>query len=401
MKKRALADKAAHYVSTLCSVKPNRSTGSPGNRTAVEFCARTFRRLGYAVDTAPFACLDFESKGALLSCGERHFPVCPSPFSLGCDAEAELAVASTFDELHSCSCRGKILLLKGEIACEQLMPKRFVFYNPRHHQEIVALLEKKRPAAVVTATGKNPGLVGAEYPFPMIEDGDFSIPSVYCKDVVGEKIALLRGEMFRVTSRTKRIPSRAANVIARKNPHARRKIVVCAHIDARANTPGASDNASGVSVLLMLAELIADKRSSTGVEMVAFNGEDHFGAGGQMDYLRRYRAGMNRIVAAVNVDDIGYRRGKTAFSFYECPREIRQRVRTAFRDYGGLVEGEPWHQGDHMLFVQNEVPAVALTSDKMRELMARFTHTQKDTAAILDFDKLAEAALALKDFILG
>jgi aminopeptidase YwaD len=399
MKNDTPAKRAAFYVRTLCRVKPNRSTGSKGNRAAAAFCAGKLKGFGYQVETAPFSCLDFDRGIASLTHDGAYFPVYPSPFSPGCDVKAELAAASTLEELEAVSCNGKLLLLRGGICSEQLMPKRFPFYKSDRHGKIIALIEKKRPAAVITATGKNPELVGAEYPFPMIEDGDMNIPSVYCKDYLGRRIASKTGRPFRLISTSRRIRSKAANVIARRNPGAARKTVVCAHIDARANTPGASDNAAGVSVLLLLAEMLAEVPLKNGLEIVAFNGEDHYSAAGQKDYLRRHGRGMRRIGLVINVDDIGYKKGKTAYSFYQCLRAFRNKCRTQFRKFDGLTEGEPWVHGDHMIFVQRGLPAIALTSQKMRTLMAKITHTPKDVPGILDFQKLAETASALKALI--
>jgi len=107
--------------------------------------------------------------------------------------------------------------MKDEICSEQLMPKNFIFYNPDHHKKIYALLEEKQPAAIITATAKKPELVGALYPFPLIVDGDFDIPSVYCTDIIGKEIATHIGGMFKLTIQAERIPSTANNVIARKN----------------------------------------------------------------------------------------------------------------------------------------------------------------------------------------
>ncbi len=399
MKNDSPAKKAAFYVRTLCGVKPNRSTGSKGNRAAAAFCAGKLKGSGYQVETASFPCLDFDRGIASLTHDGAHFPVYPSPFSLGCDVKADLAAATTIEELEAVSCNGKLLLLWGGICSEQLMPKRFPFYNPDRHKKIIALLERKRPAAVITATGKNPDLVGAEYPFPMIEDGDMNIPSAYCKDTLGRRLASKTGRPFRLVSTSRRIRSTAANVIARRNSGAPCRTVVCAHIDARANTPGASDNASGVAVLLLLAEMLAKVPLKNGVEIIAFNGEDHYSAAGQKDYLRRHGKGMAGIGLVINVDDIGYKKGKTAYSFYQCPRAVREKSRTQFKKFDGLTEGEPWVQGDHMIFVQRGLPAVALTSQKMRTLMAKITHTPKDVPGILDFQKLAETASALKTLI--
>ena len=226
------ASRAEYYLETLCAVTPNRRTGSPGNREATRFFAQTVGAWGYDLDTTEFPCLDFESDGASLVCEDDRFDVRVSPFSLGCDVSAELVTASTSEELEHLACSGKILLMKGPLCAEQLMPKNFVFYNPDHHKRIYALLEEKQPAAIVTATAKNPALVGAICPFPMIEDGDFDIPSAYCTEDTGEQIAGMAGEVCHMIVRARRIPSSASNVIARKRSDAPARIAVTAHIDA-------------------------------------------------------------------------------------------------------------------------------------------------------------------------
>ena len=96
------------------------------------------------------------------------------------------------------------------------MPKNFVFYNPDHHKHLYGLLEQKRPLGIITATKKNPELVGALYPFPLICDGDFNIPIAYCKDAVGEEIAANSGDVFTFRIDAQRTPSTASNVIATK-----------------------------------------------------------------------------------------------------------------------------------------------------------------------------------------
>jgi len=233
----------------------------------------------------------------------------------------------------------------------------------------------------------------------LIEDGDFDIPSVYCTDVIGQEILAKTEEVFRLAIEAKRIPTTACNVIARKNQVAPQKIVVSAHIDAYWSTPGALDDASGTVVLLLLAEMLQDYKGKLGIEIVVFNGEDYYSAGGQMDYLRRYEQDFTRMVAAINVDDVGYKQGKTAYSLYECPDEIKQKAHNIFGKYDGIMEGEPWFQGDHMIFVQNGKPAIAFTAEKVAELMATITHSPKDTPDLVDCGKLVEVAHALQSFI--
>ncbi len=385
-------DKAHEYLETLCAVTPNRRTGSPGNKAATDFFAARMKEWGYEVDTTPFGCLDWISGRVSLTGGGESFQAYASPFSLGTDVTAPLAVASTVDELEGCDCHGKILLLKGGITAEALMPKNFVFYNLDEHKKIYSLLEEKSPAAIITATAENP-YSGAIYPFPMIEDGDFDIPSVYCTDVVGEAIAA--GGSFRLKIEARRIPTTACNVIARKNPGADGNIVVCAHIDAKEGTPGATDNAAGVTVLLLLAEMIADYRGGLGIEIVAINGEDYYSAGGEMDYIARYGQEIGSIALAVNIDGAGYVKGKTAFSMYNLPPESESSARSIFGGFEGLIEGEPWYQGDHMLFIQGGRPALAITSEKAMEMLSTVTHSAADTPELVDCQKLIEIAAAL------
>ncbi|MDJ0754352.1 MAG: M28 family peptidase [Ardenticatenaceae bacterium] len=391
--------KAQRYLETLCSVKPNRRTGSAGNRAATDFFAETIRPLGYEIDATPFPCLDYMRGESLLAFDGRTFEIEISPYSLACDVRAELVVVSTVEELNNTSCDGKILLMKGEICAEQLMPKNFVFYNPTHHQELIALLENKKPAAIITATAKNPDMVGALYPYPLFVDGDFDIPSVYCRDDVGEDVARLKGKVVHLQIEAQRLFSSATNVIARLNPQAAPKIVVTAHIDAYEDTPGASDNASGTVVLLLLAEMLADYDGEKCIEIAAFNGEDHYSAGGQMDYLRRYGDDLENISLAINIDDVGYQKGNAAYSFYEVDPQIKGKVEAVFQRFDGLVRGEPWYNGDHMIFVQNGVPCLAFTTDCIAELMRQVTHTALDTPDIVDCGKLVEVAEALREVV--
>jgi aminopeptidase YwaD len=118
-----------------------------------------------------------------------------------------------------------------------------------------------------------------------------------------------------------------------------------------------------------------------------------------MDYLRRYGEDLPKISVAINVDDVGYKQGKDAYSLYECPDEIERRAQNIFGKYNGIIAGEPWYQGDHMIFVQHNKPAIAFTSEKVAELMAAITHTPKDTPDMVDCGKLVEVAQVLQSFI--
>jgi aminopeptidase YwaD len=233
----------------------------------------------------------------------------------------------------------------------------------------------------------------------LIVDGDIDIPSVYCRDTVGDLLAARQGKSFQLNIDARRVPSSATNIIARLNAGAARKIVITAHIDAYEGSPGASDDASGTVVLLLCAEMLSNYRGENCIEFAALNGEDHYSAGGQMDYLKRYGHEFPTLMLAVNVDDVGYKQGRSSYSFYECSPQTERHAKDIFGDYDGLHQGKQWFNGDHMIFVQGGVPSVAFTSECTPELMRTVTHTAFDTPDIIDCRKLVEVAKSLNTFI--
>lgn len=193
-------------------------------------------------------------------------------------------------------------------------------------------------------------MAGGLYPFPMFEDGDFDIPSVYLMEEEGQRLARHIGEDVLLKFESRRIPSRGCNVIARKGVAQSPRAVFCAHIDAKKGTPGALDNAAGVAVLLALAETLRDYSGRLGLEIVALNGEDYYAAPGQLQY------------ASSNAGKLGE-----------------------------VLLG---------LFVMCERPTVAITSEKAMGLMASIIHTGKDQPELVDCRKLAFIAQGLASLFL-
>ena len=395
-----LSKKAETYLQTLCRVKPNRTVGSEGNRVATAMFTGTMAELGWKIESEEFDCIDWTYGDAHLTVAGRSFEIFVGSYSLGCDVHAPLAVFSTIEELETTEVQDNIVLLRGDLVKEQLMPKGFPFYNPDHHRRLVGLLEEKQPLAIVAATGRDPGLAGGVYPFPLIEDGDFDIPSVYMKDVVGDRLAEYGGQVVSLTSEALRTPAKGYNITARKGSDPNRRIVIFGHIDAKEDTPGALDNGTGVAVLLLLGELLADYAGDPAIELVALNGEDYYAASGEILWIENNAGRFSEIVLGINIDAAGYCEVETAFSLYACPPQIDQAIRAAFAARPGVMEGEAWYQSDHSMFIQNQVPALAITSERFMELSTYVTHTPKDSPELVDYDKVVDIALALRDLVL-
>lgn len=394
-----LREEAERHLKYLAEKIPTRRVGSTGNRLATDFFDKTIASFGFTTECPRFECMDWTQDGAHLTVEGRSFQARVSPYSRGCSVDAPLETASSVEELKAVAASGKILLLHGKIANEPLMPKNFRFYNPDEHRQIYALLESKNPLAIITATGRNPEMAGAVYPFPMIEDGDFDIPSVYITEEEGSELAKQRGKATSLEIRSQRIPSHGFNVIARKKGTSGKRIVVLAHIDSKDGTPGALDNAGGITILLLLAELLQEHRGKHEVEIVALNGEDYYSNPGEIQFLETNEGRLGDIVLGINIDGVGYRKGKTAFSLYAAQDELANAIRKVVLRNDDLTEGTPWYQGDHMLFVLSQVPALAWTSEESAELMSSIVHTEKDTPEMIDFDKLAGTAAAIHDLI--
>jgi aminopeptidase YwaD len=402
METEKLYQKCLSYLKTLCEDITDRSVGSLGNRQATDFFRRTIASFGWDIETSELDVIDWEENGASLQCADKRFDVLVSPYSTGCGFKKELTGISSLKELERADIYGKIILLYGEIAKEQIMPKNFVFYNPEEHRRIIALLEKKKPAAIVTATGRNSALAGGVYPFPLIEDGDFNIPSVYMTEEEGRKLLLYEGQPISLQSQSKRIPAKAYNVIARKGRDAANRIVITAHIDAKKGTPGAIDNATGVMTLLLVSEMLGDYKGDRMLEIVALNGEDYYSVPGQMDYMDKNRNKFNEILLNINIDGAGYHTGKSAFSLFGLPVEMKENIHNVLSRYDGITEGIQWPQGDHSIFVQQGCPAIAITSKWFIDHMdsQTITHTPEDNSGIVDCRKIVEIAEALNCFLM-
>jgi aminopeptidase YwaD len=399
MNEKSLITTALEHLNALCNSHPHRQVGSSGNHAATDYFAQVTRKFGFNVEELPFDCLGWEAGDRHLLAGGENYDFSISDYSLGCAVKTPLAFVSTLAELEAVDARGKILLVMGELTGEQLMPKNFSFYNPEHHQRIIALFEQKAPAAILGATGHNPELAGAVYPFPLVEDGDFNIPVGHMKDVDGERLAAHAGETVDLLMEAHRYPNQAIQVLARKGPENGHRLVVSAHIDTKATTPGALDNATGVIMLLLLAERLTDYDWKIPVELVPFNGEDNYSVAGQMLYLARNEGRLGDISLNVNLDGLGWRGSPTAYSFYECEDEITTKVREVFGKYPELVEGPPWPQGDHMIFAMSGVPAVAITTEKFTELEHDIAHTEKDVPRLVDPAKLVATTQALRELV--
>ena len=395
-----LITRAAEYMEALCNRFPDRHVGGEGNRESTQLFADVCREYGWDVSATEFDCVAWDRGSAFLIADGEEFDIHPGPYSPPLEITAPLAQVSSLEELESGTFRDTVLLLHGEIARDQLMPKNFIFYNPDEHKRIIAALEAAQPLAVISATGKH-SMTPAIYPFPVIEDGDFHIPSAYMKDVDGKRLLAHVGSTIQLTIRSGRLTKQGEHVVVRKQGTGAGRIIIFGHIDTREGTPGALDNATAPAAMMITAELLAEYDGPFTIEMVPLNGEDYYAAPGEMLWFEENKPRMDEIVLGMNADGAGYRDHGTAISFYGVPDDVRAVIESAMSKQEGFAEGEQWYQSDHSMIAQQGRPAIAVTTTAFAEICELYAHTADDTIELVDPAVVVQVGRFYADVIRG
>ncbi len=147
--------------------------------------------------------------------------------------------------------------------------------------------------------------------------------------------------------------------------------------------------------------MLGDYDGDRMIEIAALNGEDYYAVPGQMYYIHQNQNKFNQIILNINIDGAGYKEGKSTFSLFDLPEEIKEKVNRVLAEYDGITEGIQWPQGDHSIFIQQGCPAIAISSAWFIDHMdsQEITHTPKDHAGIVDCHKVVEIAQALNRLI--
>ena len=171
-------------------------------------------------------------------------------------------------------------------------------------------------------------------------------------------------------------------------------LAVGAHLDTVPQAPGAEDNASGIGVLLAVAEAVADARTRLPVVLVAFGSEEprgpgdddhHFGSRAFVADLgpaeRRTLRGM------VSLDRVGV--GEVLpVSSAGSPDPLRAQLLAAARRADVPVDAQTDNRAsDHWSFVRAGLPGVRLGSTPYAGY-----HSAGDVPAVVDRDQLERTA---------
>jgi aminopeptidase YwaD len=373
-----------------------RPIGTESNEKVTEFLQGISVKMGYHILSLKFDCYRWEKGESFIEFQGNRLNLLPSPFSDSFIGEAELVKITTLDELHNCYITGKIALLDGILSKEPLMPKDFPFYYPDEHKAIIDLFEDKKPKAIIAITNKHP-MCGLN-PFPLFEDGNFSIPSAYISRKTGEKI-INNANSLHINLISNKEKSSGRQIIASTKGQKKGKIVICAHMDTKYGTLGAIDNAAGVDVLFQIMKNLQNYDHLYDFDFVPFNGEEYYGVNGQLEYLKFIETQKTEIKLVINIDSPGHIDSKTAISTYNFTDNKNKWINEKIANNPSIVRGSEWVAGDHAVFAFQGIPCIAVTSSNLFDTVLELTHTPNDTIENIEKSMLNETSLFLTELI--
>ena len=204
-------------------------------------------------------------------------------------------------------------------------------------------------------------------------------------------------------------------------------VIVGAHYDSVAGTPGANDNASGVASMLVIGKLLRSCKPQKTLRLVAFANEEppYFQNRGEMGswvYAESCRKSGDNIVAVLSLETMGYYSDVEGSQKYPRPlnlfypstgnfigfvsnvgsSQLQRRVIKVFRDHCDFpsegaslpsnIPGVGW--SDHWSFWQEGYPGIMVTDTA--PFRYPHYHLPTDTPDQLDFEKLGKVILGLE-----
>ncbi|UCH62376.1 MAG: M28 family peptidase [Fidelibacterota bacterium] len=196
------------------------------------------------------------------------------------------------------------------------------------------------------------------------------------------------------------------NILARFNPQARSRVLLLAHYDTRSiadqdpdpgnrSKPilGANDGASGVAILLTLADILAGEIPPIGVDLLFVDAED-VGRSGDLDNYslgtKAFLAEMNELLGglrpqyAVLIDMVGDAELTLPIEYnsWRDARQLTQRIWNLARDLGySQFRFEVGAQiyDDHVPLLEAGIPAVDIIDFNYPYPGKNYWHTLEDT----------------------
>ena len=195
------------------------------------------------------------------------------------------------------------------------------------------------------------------------------------------------------------------NIIGKIEGTSNNAVIISAHFDHIGVQDGkiikgAIDNASGVAVLLDLAETLNNKYSIEKPEFdiifCAFNSEEN-GLIGSKKFIEDIDGKYNSLIN-INIDSVGYKDGrKVTFLDANTNTSLYEPMKTVIENNGLEVELDTDLKGtaDSVAFDKVGIPAICIIDENVKEVI----HTENDVPELIDYERLDKIVKSVYDFV--
>jgi hypothetical protein len=366
-----------------------------GEAMCREYLLERFSTVGLeSVRLEPFSYLACEPLAAACSITAPHeerLPCRPLQFTANAEIEAEAVFLGrgAASDLERVDALGATL--EGKIA---------VIHTPFPFL-VAPLFEGRGIAGLVNVSDAPDGLVAdftaAFWPPPLDEPCEgrpLPFPGVTVELEAGRRLvstmSLATPVRLRLGQRSAYRTTEGANVVGSIPGDSGERVVVGAHYDTQASSPGSWDNGTGIASLLEIARALMTLRPRRTVDVVAFAVEE-IGLIGSASYARAHAADLEATIGMVNLDALGSRlRGKRAIlSDSVLQRLAVETARSIGWEPEGIWDVRLHPASDYYSFTDRGIPACQFLEFPP---VCPYYHTSGDTLALVDPVLVAELA---------
>jgi Zn-dependent M28 family amino/carboxypeptidase len=164
-----------------------------------------------------------------------------------------------------------------------------------------------------------------------------------------------------------------------------KEIIVGAHFDTVANSPGADDNASGVAAVLAVARYVHETTCRNATVTVVLFDEEEPGLFGSRAFANMLVARNADVTAVHTIDQVGWDADGDHRFEIELPTPVLEaEYRAAALAIGVPVTTTTTAGTDHASFRNVGFPAVGVTEEYVEGDTSPYRHTSNDTADTVD-----------------
>ena len=190
------------------------------------------------------------------------------------------------------------------------------------------------------------------------------------------------------------VPSDCYNVLAVKegSVYPGQHIIVGAHFDAVAASPGADDNGSGTAGVLEVARVLQDIETRMTVIFILFDAEE-FGLFGSYHYVAEAEARGDSMVYMLNMDMIAHYENTNLATLYygddDSYSQLWQDLADSLVGVYGILSGGS-SGSDHYPFAQKGYDVTFIIENTFSNVY----HTNRDSTTYMSFDYMAKIVRA-------